>query len=112
MKHRKLINARITLDGESAEVELDAVIQFDYRPGTPDVMYSLNGDPGYEGDPEELDIRSVRAAAGTSAEFPSGRPMIILEGADIEQYVDFPKLSDDLLEVAAKQLEAMRMEAA
>lgn len=27
-----------------------------YTPATPDVMYMKNGDPGYPGDPEELEI--------------------------------------------------------
>ena len=31
-------------------------VTFDFTPGTPDVMYLDNGDPGYPGDPEELQI--------------------------------------------------------
>lgn len=34
-------------------------VAYDYSPGTPDVMHFSNGDPGYPGDPEELDIISV-----------------------------------------------------
>lgn len=34
----------------------DIEVFFDYSPPTPDVMYLPNGDPGYPGDPEELDI--------------------------------------------------------
>jgi hypothetical protein len=30
-------------------------VTFDYSPGTPDVMYLPNGDPGYPGDPEEFE---------------------------------------------------------
>lgn len=30
-----------------------------YAPGTPDVMYLPNGDPGYPGDPEEFEITKV-----------------------------------------------------
>lgn len=31
-------------------------IPFDYSPGTPDVLYLPNGDPGYPGTPEEWEI--------------------------------------------------------
>jgi len=34
-------------------------VTFDYTPGTPDVMYLPNGDPGYPGDPDELAIESI-----------------------------------------------------
>lgn len=30
-----------------------------YAPGTPDVMYLPNGDPGYPGDPEEFETTKV-----------------------------------------------------
>jgi hypothetical protein len=31
----------------------------DYSPGTPDVMYLPNGDPGYPGDPEEFEVTQI-----------------------------------------------------
>ena len=31
----------------------------DYSPGTPDVMYLPNGDPGYPGDPEEFAVTLI-----------------------------------------------------
>lgn len=31
----------------------------EYSPGTPDVWYLRNGDPGYPGDPEEFSISSA-----------------------------------------------------
>lgn len=34
-------------------------VTFEYSPGTPDVMYLPNGDPGYPGDPPELSLESV-----------------------------------------------------
>ena len=34
-------------------------IEFSYSPGTPDVWYLPNGDPGYPGDPAEIDIISI-----------------------------------------------------
>lgn len=39
--------------------ELDCIIHFNYSPGTPDRMYLPNGDPGYPGDPSEVDILSL-----------------------------------------------------
>lgn len=39
--------------------DLRLKVTFDYNPGTPDVMYLSNGDPGYPGDPPELNIESV-----------------------------------------------------
>lgn len=34
-------------------------VTFDYSPGSPDVMYLANGDPGYPGDPEEFEVTQV-----------------------------------------------------
>ena len=45
-------------DGETLKVE------FNFHPGTPDVYYLPNGDPGYPGDPPELEILEVRNEAG------------------------------------------------
>ena len=39
--------------------ELDVIIHYRYSPGTRDVMYLPNGDPGYPGDPAELEIVKV-----------------------------------------------------
>ncbi len=36
--------------------ELDLQVVYRYSPGTPDVWYLPNGDPGYPGDPAELEI--------------------------------------------------------
>jgi hypothetical protein len=35
-------------------------VKYTYSPGTPDVMYLPNGDPGYPGDPPECVIASCR----------------------------------------------------
>jgi len=43
--------------GILGEIEVD--VDYDYSPGTPDVMYMPNGDPGSPGDPAELTINSV-----------------------------------------------------
>ena len=40
-------------------LELEVYVEFDYWPATPDVMYLPNGDPGYPGDPEELEVTKV-----------------------------------------------------
>lgn len=39
---------------------------FDYSPGTPDVMYMPNGDPGYPGDPEEFEVTAIELEVGHS----------------------------------------------
>jgi hypothetical protein len=41
----------------AVEVEVEVVCK--YRPGTPDVMYLRNGDPGYPGDPAEIEVIEV-----------------------------------------------------
>lgn len=47
-----------TIDlGDFGEVE--AEIEYDYKPPTPDVWYMRNGDPGYPGDPEEININFI-----------------------------------------------------
>ena len=40
--------------------EQEAEIEYTYTPGTPDVMYMPNGDPGYPGDPPEFEITSLK----------------------------------------------------
>lgn len=39
-------------------------IRYSYSPGTPDVWYLPNGDPGYPGDPEEISIDFVGLKVG------------------------------------------------
>lgn len=39
--------------------EREVEVTYKYSPGTPDVMYLPNGDPGYPGDPAELEILDV-----------------------------------------------------
>ena len=39
---------------------IDLFVGATWDPGTPSTMYSANGDPGEEGDPEELELREVR----------------------------------------------------
>lgn len=46
----------------SYEVELLA--EFNYTPGTPDVHYLPNGDPGYPGEAPELEVTSVWMVQG------------------------------------------------
>ena len=38
--------------------DIEATLEYTYIPGTPDVMYTSNGDPGYPGDPSEIEIES------------------------------------------------------
>lgn len=44
-----------TLELDSAKLE----VSFDYSPSTPDVFYLPNGDPGYPGEPESIDLCEV-----------------------------------------------------
>ena len=49
---------KTTLDlGDMGEWEYN--VYYDYTPSTPDVYYMPNGDPGYPGDPEEIDITRI-----------------------------------------------------
>jgi len=47
----------VNLDGQGFDLEFEVVAH--YSPGTPDVFYLPNGDPGYPGDPAELDITRI-----------------------------------------------------
>ena len=44
------------------EDDVDCVFRVDYAPGTPDVMYMSNGDPGYPGDGPELEVLRAQRA--------------------------------------------------
>ena len=44
---------------EFAGVTKMITAEFNYWPGTPDVMYMPNGDPGYPGDPPELELTGL-----------------------------------------------------
>lgn len=52
-----------TRNPECGTVTLDDIefqVEYHYSPGTPDVWYLSNGDPGYPGDPPEVDIVSLK----------------------------------------------------
>ena len=52
-------NLTLTLDlGVLGERDVDFAVR--YAPATRDVMYLPNGDPGYPGDPAELEILSAK----------------------------------------------------
>lgn len=44
--------------------ELPLLAEFNYTPGTPDVMYLSNGDPGYPGEPPELELTACWLVQG------------------------------------------------
>jgi len=56
-------------------IELEFEIEFDYQAGTPDVWYLPNGDPGYPGDPEELDVTEVCVVLYDAEGKPHRRPV-------------------------------------
>lgn len=39
--------------------EMQLSVDFNYTPATPDVFYLPNGDPGYPGEPAELEVTAV-----------------------------------------------------
>ena len=41
---------------------VDLWVTYTCTPGTPDVYYLRNGDPGYPGDPPEMEIESIKWA--------------------------------------------------
>jgi hypothetical protein len=49
--------------GQGEESEVDLSVNYDYYKETPDVYYMSNGDPGYPGDPAEIDITDVFATS-------------------------------------------------
>ena len=51
-------------DGNEIEIEVTG----DYTPGSPDVYYTSNGDPGYPGDPEEVEITEAVDPDGNDVE--------------------------------------------
>jgi hypothetical protein len=50
---------------------IDFSFEWDYSPSTPDVWYLRNGDPGYPGDPEEMEITEIESRDIKSIEFGS-----------------------------------------
>lgn len=49
--------------------EIEVEVTCAYSPGTPDVWYMPNGDPGYPGDPAECEILKVIAPNGENITF-------------------------------------------
>jgi hypothetical protein len=50
---------KTTLDLNDLGENIEAEVIYDYTPSTPDVYYMSNGDPGYPGDPEEIEITKL-----------------------------------------------------
>lgn len=66
-------------------------VRADFDPSTPDVYNMPNGDPGYPGDPAELEIVEIRDTEGK------------LVDATDEQYEALHNLIFDLAEEAARK---------
>ena len=81
---------------EVGENEVDVVVEATYTPGTPDVMYMRNGDPGYPGDPPEPEIVHVWA------ENALGEDVDIVHQLDDKQ---IEKLSDIVCEKGDEALQ-------
>lgn len=72
--------SRVVLDPQSS-APLALLAEWDYYPGTPDVHTLRNGDPGYPGDPPELNILSLTSD-------PEGLPLdALLSFADFEDWL-------------------------
>lgn len=56
------------LEGDE-DTRLAVIVTVYIQPGTPDVMYLPNGDPGYPGDPAELYDWSIDDRLGRSWDF-------------------------------------------
>lgn len=51
------LRSEVTVEVGGEELELE--VRGEFHPGTPDVWYLKNGDPGHPGDPAEVDIHSI-----------------------------------------------------
>jgi len=56
-----------TINGMDVDNEYE--IEFEYRAGSPAVMYLRNGDPGYPADPDELEVIKITPGAGDHGVF-------------------------------------------
>lgn len=43
-------------------LEVEAVVEYEFTPGTPDHFYTRHGDPGDPGDPPEVELLKVVAS--------------------------------------------------
>lgn len=57
MKLKSGIMSRTVDLGQAGELEV--TVKYTYSPGTKDVMYLPNGDPGYPGDPAVFDVLEI-----------------------------------------------------
>ena len=72
-------------------IELEVEVEFDYTPGTEDVWYLPNGDPGYPGEAPELEVTKVytRAKRGVKG---------IVDLTDCLTDDDIRAIEDDIIE--------------
>lgn len=61
MKCKPSEEITLYFDGETEDegIERTYTVEYDYTSETPDVPYLRNGDPGYPGDPAEVEIEEV-----------------------------------------------------
>lgn len=67
-----------------ASITIPVDVTFNFSPSTPDVWYLRNGDPGYPGDPAEVEITSIKIKG--------------LELIDVLDYDTIEELEENLLE--------------
>ena len=80
----------LTFEGEA---------QGSYTPGTPDVMYLRNGDPGHPGDPPEFYLNSATLKSIEGQVLPKAVPITDLDEFNNSFY-------ETLLEQATEELKA------
>jgi hypothetical protein len=73
---------------------------YTYYPGTPDVFYLPNGDPGYPGDPPELDYGPVHLEA------LQGGGWVVASPPLFEPVLDIAWLEEQLYADAVREAEA------
>ena len=76
-----VLHATVTRYDEATDTDLEVEVEFDYFPGTPDVMYMRNGDPGYPGDPEEVSVIEAKLPDGTLTELTEDEEQGLYETA-------------------------------
>lgn len=81
-----------------AVAPIPVTVDYLYHPGTPDVLTLPNGDPGYPGDPEELEVYTATATAPATL-VGDGLTVTIAPGVDV-----LGLLSDEAVEDLALDL--------
>lgn len=90
IKGNKTVNVTI------GDMTKPVTAEFNYWPGTPDVMYMPNGDPGYPGDAPDLELTALWFGDGANSlkavnvlAYLTADEVTEIENAIIEEGVEF-----------------------